>query len=393
MHPRFIQDHPGTCPICGMDLVQMSDVHPHHTPGVHLDTASLQRLGVRLATARWQMMSRDIVTYGTIAVSEGQEFNVTAKLDGTIRRLHVTAAGQPVKAGDELYEIYSPELLQTQREYIALLREKDAIVLNMTRTEGHSATKGMSAEDIEMIAKSTNERMRAREKLLYADVGEELLQELERTYKPRDVVPVRAVKSGFVTRIQVREGSMVKAMDNVLVLTNLSQVRIDVPLYPDQLAWVKAGDRASINLAPYSSDELSGRIELFDPVLNETTHTARARIVLSNLKRPLRVGSFVDVTIHAQPHRALTVPRSAVMRTGKGDLVMQAWDGEHFAPAKVQIGIETADLTEIIAGLEAGDQVAVNGQFLLDAAASLSDAAERAGVQAPPATQSRESRQ
>jgi len=135
------------------------------------------------------LLTRDIFTYGTATIESGQQFIVTSKVEGIIRKLNVSSVGQPVNAGQVLYEIDSLDLLQTQREYIALLREKDAMVANMTRGEGHGRSKGMSTWDMESLAKST------REKLLYADMSEESLADIDRTYKPTEVVPIRAISS------------------------------------------------------------------------------------------------------------------------------------------------------------------------------------------------------
>jgi Cu(I)/Ag(I) efflux system membrane fusion protein len=376
MHHEIVRNHPGTCPICGMDLVEMASTHEDHHHGVHVDTASLQKLGVRVAPAKLQSLTRDISTYGTVAIDASQQFVVTSKVEGIIRKLNVSSVGQPVKAGQVLYEIDSLDLLQIQREYIALLREKDAMVAEMTRGEGHSRSKGMSTWDTENLAKSTRDRMSAREKLLYSDMSEESLAAIDRTYKPTEVVPIRAARSGVVTEVHVREGSVVKPMDSVLSIANLTKLWIEVPLYPDQLPWVRSGDLASIKLPPPDHVDLKGRLVIANPVVDDPTRTVRARIAIDNPRNQLRVGTYVDVTLHAEPHQALVVPRSAVMRTGKGDWVMLSEDDGYFAPVKVEVGIEAEDLTEIVAGLKAGDQIAVNGQFLLDSAASLSEDAE-----------------
>jgi len=163
-------------------------------------------------------------------------------------------------------------------------------------------------------------------------------------------------------------------MDNLFSFVNLSRVWVDVPLYPDQLAWVKAGDEAVVKLPQSNAPEIKARLQLIPPLIDSATRTVQARLSVNNSKLP--IGAYVDVVIRANPHKALAIPRSALIRTGKGDLVMLA-EGGYFTPAKVETGIETNDSIEIIAGLRAGDQVAVNGQFLLDAAASMSDAAER----------------
>jgi Cu(I)/Ag(I) efflux system membrane fusion protein len=379
MHPQVIQDYPGACPICGMDLVEMDqlDAQPHDH-SIFLETATQQRLGVRLAAAKMQTLSQDIHSYGNVAADESLVFNLNAKVEGVIRKLHINSVGQQVAAGQVLYEIYSPELLKSQEEYIDLLEEKDILLAPMDDEDSHARGKSTMTEDDMMAVKiNAEKRTVARNNLLYADVGNELIAELNSTYKSREVVEIRAPQSGFVTRIEVHEGSTVKPMDNLFSFVNLSNVWIDVPLYPDQLAWVKEGDGVTIRLPQPGMRDIKTRLKLIAPMVDSTTRTVLARLSVSNSGNHLPIGSFLDVIIHAKPHKALAVPRSAVIRTGKGDFVILAEGSGHFTPVEVETGIETADLIEITDGLHADDQVAVNGQFLLDAAASMSDAAQR----------------
>lgn len=368
------------CPICGMDLVEMepsTKSQAGHEHSVHLDTASLQRLGVRLAAAKWETLSRDIDTYGNVMVDESMVSIINSNVSGVIKKLHINSVGQQIQAGQVLYEIYSPELIQSQREFIALLREKDKLVESMMGEDAHTSGKGMSEDDMMDVKENANKRRLVSEALLYSNVGKELLDELSTTYREREVVAVHAPKSGFVTKIEVHEGNSVKPMDSLFSLVGLTQVWVEVALYPDQLAWVKDGDEVTLRLSQLDKSAIKARLQFVSPVVDSTSRTVRARLAVANPKNRLLPGALVDVTIHAKPHLALAVPRSAVMRTGKGDLVMLAEGNGHFAPVKVETGIENAELIEITAGLQEGEQVAVNGQFLLDAAASLSDAAQR----------------
>ena len=380
MHPEIIQDHPGVCPKCGMDLVEMeqTEASPNgHSHGVHIDTASQQKLGVRLAAAKWQTLSQDIHAYGNVAVDESLVFNLSAKVEGVIKKIHVNSIGQQVRAGQVLYEIYSPELIKSQRELIELLKENDVLFAPMEAEDAHTNGKIMLDDDMMSIRKNSQKRILLIEKLLYADVGDELVKEVTKTYLWKDIVEVRMPQSGFVTRIDVHEGTTVKPMDNLFSFANLTRIWVDVPLYPDQLAWVKEGDEVTVKLPQSRMPEIKTRLQLITPVVDSTTRTVRARLSISNTMNMLPIGAYLDVIIHANPHKALAIPSSAVMRTGKGDLVMLSRGSGHFVPTSVETGIETGDFVEITNGLQADDQVAVNGQFLLDAAASMSDAAQR----------------
>jgi len=381
MHPQVIRDQPGElCPICGMDLVEMeppSAHQPGHSHGVNIDTASQQRLGVRLATAEWQTLSQDIHAYGNVIADESLVFNLSSKLEGVIKKLHVTSAGQQVEEGQVIYEIYSPELLKTQFEYVDLIKEKDRLMVPMNAEDAHTNPDyAMTESEMMEIQMNAKKRNLYTEKFQYLDVGH-LIEELNTSYRPREVIEVRAPQSGFVTKIEVREGSAIKPMDSLFSFTNLSRVWVDVPLFPDQLAWVKDGDKVTLKLPQSGTPEIKTRLKFISPMVDSATRTVQARLSVDNAKNQLLIGSFLDVIIHAKPHKALAVPRTAVMRTGKGDWVMLAEGGGHFSPVKVKTGIETTDSIEITDGLQAGDQVAVNGQFLLDAAASMSDAAQR----------------
>lgn len=367
MHAHILQGHGGACPICGMDLVE-AEAAPQTAPGVHVDSALQQRMGLRLAQASVQRMGRVLHSYGSVAIDETSVHTVSPKTDGWVRRLHVATVGQRVEAGQLLYEIYSPELVQRQREYIELLQRRDQLLQNMTE---------MSGQNAQMAAALARERMRMREKFAYADVADETLARVEATRRPLNHLPVYAKRAGVVTAVGAREGAYVTPMSNVVSLADLSTVAIDVVLYTDQLEWVRDGDAVTVRFPRADRPAHKARLALGAPVVDPLTRALRARLVVDNVETPLRPGEFVDVTITPLPHEALAVPRSAVIRTGAGNHVMLAREGGHFMPVAVETGVENDDFIEITDGLQEGAEVAVSGQFLLDAAASMNDAAQR----------------
>src|SRR3569832_860132 len=194
MHPNILQDHPGSCPICGMDLVETGAAHDHRTAGIQVDTALQQRMGMRLADVTTHRMNRAVHTYGNVGIDETSLYSISPKIDGWIRKLHVSAPGQQVTAGQILYEIYSPELVQRQREFIELLQRRDQLLENMTDYSGQNA---------QMAASLARERIRTREKFAYADVGAATLAAIESTRRTVDRLPEYAARSGFVTQLGV----------------------------------------------------------------------------------------------------------------------------------------------------------------------------------------------
>jgi Cu(I)/Ag(I) efflux system membrane fusion protein len=366
MHPDVVQDHPGRCPICGMDLVQAQHAQ-HGDVGVQVDTATLQRMGVRTAAVAERDLARAVRAYGTVAIDEGRVLDITAKTEGWVRRLYISGVGQAVTPGMPLYEFYSPELLARQREYVALLQRRDQIVGSITDYKSQTS---------QVAASLARERLRMREKLVAADIDADTLRQIERNYRPQDTIIVRAQKAGFVTAISAREGSYVNPSSVLLTIADPRKLKIDVVLYPSQLQWVQAGDVVEVT-ATSGERAHTGRLTSVSPVVDAASRTARAVIRVDNASGRLLPGAYVDVTIATQARKGLAVPRSALMWTGDGTLVMRALGDGRFAPAPVHTGIEAGEWVEITDGLDAGTQVAVNGQFLLDAAASLQAAAQR----------------
>jgi Cu(I)/Ag(I) efflux system membrane fusion protein len=365
MHAHVVQDHPGTCPICGMDLVPTET--SEHT-GVQIDAATRQKLSVRVAVAANKRLSRTVRTHGTVALDQSAIFNMNPKFDGWIRKLHVSAVGDTVRVGDVLYEIYSPDFIVSQRDYLRLFER---------RIQLRQLLPDPTTVENPVVMDLTQESLRARQRLFYEDMDADNLREIESSKQPLDIVPVRAPRDGIVTAIGAREGSFANAMTSVVSLADLSRVWIDIALYPDHLRWVKDGDEVTATVNGSAMSEMTGRLRIASPLLDPQTRTATARMTVKNRGGHLRPGEYVDITVSSQPHQGLAVPRTAVMRNGDGAMVMHHTGDGHFVPTAVQTGVENTYWVEILHGLRTGDEVAVNGQFLLAAEASIQDSVGR----------------
>jgi Cu(I)/Ag(I) efflux system membrane fusion protein len=187
-------------------------------------------------------------------------------------------------------------------------------------------------------------------------------------------VPVRATRPCVVKEVMARPGMAVGHMTEILSCIDPAQAMIEIVLYQDQLSWIAEGDAVSIDFA--KGDSVQARLRGLHPLVDEATRTLRVRMPLAT-KAPPNIGEYARVMIHTNPRQVLSVPKTAVLRSGRGDFVMRAMGRDHFMPVRVVTGIETMDRIAIREGLEAGDEVAVNGQFLLDAAASIADTAQR----------------
>lgn len=369
MHPEIMQDHPGTCPICGMNLVESKDsgMHDH---GIHVDTATVQRLGVRLASVKRTTLGQEIRTYGNVVVDERTLYNVHSKFDGWIKKSYVHSVGQRVDQGQVIYEIYSPDLIMRQKEYLKFLARRTQILQTIGK---------VPLEESEYVMDLLREFAKERAKFVQENVSLESLDQIEDSKQAQEVVKIVAEKSGVVTQIVGREGSAVTLAAPVLTLADISRVWIDVVIYPDQIGRVRKGDAVTVK-GP-GGQSIEAELDFIYPIAE--SNKVRARISLDNTKYHLIPGAFVDVILHAQAHEALALPRSAVMYTGQGNMVMVSQGEGHFLPLHIETGVESGEWIEVVDGLTEGAEVAVNGQFLLDSAASIGAAAERMRIQKP----------
>jgi Cu(I)/Ag(I) efflux system membrane fusion protein len=363
MHPEIMQDHPGTCPICGMELVESRNPAAHDH-SVHVDSASIQKLGVRLASARKSPISQEIRAYGNVTADESAMYNVHSNFDGWIKKSYIHSIGQHIEKGQVIYEIYSPELIMQQKEYLNFMSRRNQIL----QTIGD-----VRLQENEYVMDLLMQLSRERTKFIYENIGVDTIQKIEDSRQPVEVVKILAGESGVVTQINAREGSFATPSATLFTLANVSKVWVTVTLYPDQAEQVKNGDEVTI-ISP-DNQAIKSRLSFVNPVADN--NKVSARMEMDNSQLHLRPGSFVGVTIHARPHEALVVPGSAVLRTGEGNVVMLHRGEGHFLPVYVDTGIENEDAIEITDGLQPGAEVAVNGQFLLDSAASMNAAVER----------------
>lgn len=393
MHPHIVQGHAGTCPICGMDLVVAGGVGNLSTQ-IHVETATQHKLGVRLARAERATMTHDIRTHATMVPDEGAVLRITPNVDGVLSKLHVDRVGQRVAAGQVLYEISSPEVLPLQYEYIDILR-RGASAIKMTEDRRAQNAKAIldaseqepllreqvargvrqSEEQLESILQPLR-RDRERMTLRLRQIGftDDMLARLERDRQALITVPARAQRACVVQEVLARSGMQIGHDTEVLSCVDTSRAWLEIALYPDQLSWVREGDAITVELE--GSAPIKSKLSGINPVLDHATRTARARLPIV-FERAANLGEYAAVTIHAAPRQMLSVPKSAVIRTGRGNIVMRAMGHGHFMPVEVSLGIESADRIAIRDGLLEGDEVVVNGQFLLDAAASIADAAQR----------------
>ena len=360
MHPWIVEDEPGRCPICGMDLVPTPVGHVEEGV-VRIDPVTLQNSGVRTAFATVEPLSRTVRTTGRFEADQQRATVVSPKVGGWIEQLHVNYEGARVRAGQPLLEIYSPELVSTQEEYLLALR---------------SAERLGNTPDARRLVEA------ARRRLSFWDISDAQIRRLEETGTPEKTLTLHAPASGTVVSTTVVEGQRISAGQTLMSLADLSQLWLMVDVYEQDLAWVGVGTRAAVELPYDPGTRINGRIDYLYDELNDATRTLRARVRVPNPGLKLKPGMYATVQLlggETAPYPV--VPSEAVVRTGDRSVVLLALGDGRFMPAEVQTGVEADGRTQILQGLQGNEQVVTSAQFLIDSEARLSSAvgAMRAG--------------
>ncbi|MEM1178509.1 MAG: efflux RND transporter periplasmic adaptor subunit [Acidobacteriota bacterium] len=369
-HAIIQEDSPGTCPIDGLDLVRTAppapDVSPPPVaaedarPTVTLDPGLVQSMNVQTRLVERRDLTRPIRTVGYLEFDQQRMVTVTTKYSGWIERVSVNYVGERVNRGEALFEIYSPELVQTEQELLSALdfaREMEG-----------------APEDARRRAWSMVESARTR--LGYWDITPEQIARLEETGEVFRTLEVAAPAGGVVMRrMRGLEGMAVQPGMELFHIADLSSLWLSVELFEDQIAAVREGTEATIDLSYFPGETFRGRVRFLEPELSEETRTLRAKIEVPNRSGRLRKGMYATVELQPVEVRdALAVPLEAVLRTGQRNAVVLAHGGGRFEPRDITLGQETGGFVQVLAGLDDGDRVVTSAQFLIDSESTLREA-------------------
>ncbi len=319
MHPSYTADRPGDCPICGMDLVPIpasaagtaaGDVDG--LTGVTLDPGRVQAIGVRTAVAERAPLADDLELAAFVTPDESRVHTVQVRVAGWIETLHVDRTGQSVSTGQPLVTVYSPELLQSENEYVLARRS------------------GIGADA-------------ARERLRLLGVPEAEIARLERGGEPATRLTLRAPVGGTVLERRVTAGQSIGPDTPLLVVGDLSRPWLLADVYELDLGRVHTGDPVTFTSESLPGRTWRGRVEFLYPTVSGDTRTLRARIALEGDTRDLRPGLYGSVRVAGRAAAVLQVPAEAVVRTGTEDYVFLARAGGRFEPRRVRTGRDAGE--------------------------------------------------
>ncbi len=363
MDATYVRDAPGK-DYMGHDMVPVYEGEGSETTGIKIDPVTLQNMGVRTAQVERRDLRRTIRAVGLVAYEEQGRFSVNSKIEGWIERLYVNQTGQFVKKGQALMEIYSPELVAAQQEYLLAL-------------ESHRRLAGSSLASAAEGAQRLLEAARTR--LAYWDIDATQIQELEKTGQVRKRMTLFSPFSGVVTMKQANEGMRVMGGEELLQVSDISKVWINAEIYEYELPWVQPGLPATVEIPFAPGKPLTGKIAYIYPYVQNETRTVQARIELANPGFALKPDMYANVLIEGRPAKnALAIPGDAVLNSGKGQTVFVAGGEGRFEPRAVRTGLsDEQGYVQILSGLSEGESVVTSSQFMLDSESKLREAMQK----------------
>ena len=367
MAPGSRFDKPGKSPFMDMQLVpKYADELAAPSAGttapaesVTLGAEAIRATGIATVPVLRGELMHEIRAVGTIQADETKLVHVAARVPGRIERLHASYTGEAVRLGAPLYDLYSPELVATQREYLLALE-------NRQRLAGAGSEASAGAESLVSAS---------RDRLRLWGVTENKIRELEKTRRPDLAVSFPSPLSGAVLQKNVISGQYVREGTDLYLLADLSEVWLVAQAYESDLASLRVGQPASATVNAYPGRSFSGRIAFIEPVLDPQTRTARVRIVLGNPRGELKPGMFADARLQVPLGGRLSVPRSAVIDTGARQVAYVETAPGTFSARDVKVGSTAKDRVEVLEGLTEGEKVVSVANFFLDSQAQLSGGA------------------
>lgn len=354
MHPTYTSDRQGECPICGMSLEPIPEDDHGATAGgdvpglaeVQLGPDRIQLIGLRTARVARRPLGGDFELVGFVTPDESRIRRIQLRVSGWVQELHVSRTGDRVSAGQPLLSIYSPELYQSEQEFLI--------------------EQGLGDEGAAPVAPGTG-----RDRLRLLGVPDEEIDRLVRERTPSTVLTLRAPFTGTVLERGVSQGQYVGAQTPLFTVADLSRLWVLADLYEMDFTRVKKGDPVRFTVDALPGRSFAGRVEFIYPTVSEQTRTLKLRVTVDNADGALRPGMYGQVNVDGREAPQLAVPAEAVIHTGEHNYVFLVHEGGRFEPRIVHVGNGDGDWVRVLRGLAEGDTVAASGSFLIDSESRL----------------------
>lgn len=340
-------DKPGKSPFMDMELVPRYADEQQDDGGVTISARQQQNLGVRTAAAQLRELNLQLDAYGSVATDERGVQVIAARANGLIDKLYVRASQQQVKKGQALAQLWIPDWSAAQQEYLAIRKLGDSALTSA-----------------------------ARQRLALQFMPEAIIRQVERSGQPQTRITITAPESGFINKLDAREGMQVTATQGLFELASLDPVWMVIDYPQAQAGLLQVGDAVAASSASWPGERFTGEVSELLPNVDPLTRTFKARIVLKNPQQRLKPGMYLQVQLaqNAGAKPVLAIPQEALIGSGDRNRVLVAEGNGHFVPVDVVAGLAQDGWVEIKQGLQAGQQVVTSGQFLIDSEASMRSA-------------------
>jgi Cu(I)/Ag(I) efflux system membrane fusion protein len=387
MHPSVVQDHPGECPICSMTLVRKPvggaakkmkpamapAAEPRPVPGlaeIDLPAERIQLIGMRTAKVERAALGEALRTVGVVAANERGLSQISVRFSGWVQQLMVSETGQRVRRGEVLANVYSPEVLRAEQEYLTARgwEGKAPVAADSTASEHHGDL-GLGAGLQGSLAAD------ARHRLELLGIAASEIEAMASRGKVGDSVPIRSPSEGYVTARNVVPGAAIQAGAPLFEVADLSKVWFLADVFEQDAARLRIGQKAMLELAAYPGERFPGRVQFISPTLSTSTRTLRVRLEFTNKTGPggvkLRPGMYGNVALELPSASGLLIPSEALVDTGENQYVFVAKGEGHFEPRLVKVGARVGEKVQVSAGVAEGETVVTTGNFLLDSESRL----------------------
>ena len=357
MHSMIKEPEPGACPICAMDLVPVDPGQEASGPEVSVAPDVVQRMNVRTTRVERRDLMRTIRTVGHLDYDQEGMVSVTTRYEGFVERVYVHSDGEQVRRGQPLFDVYAPELVQTQEELLAAVRYARRLV----------DTDAESRRRAEAMVEAARRRLEAWE------MPEKQIEAIESSGEVVRTVTVSSPVTGVVMRrLHGLQGMAIRPGVEALHVAHFSTLWLTVEVFEHQLAWIEAGDQAEIRFDYFPGEVFTAAVRTVEPEVSPQTRSVELVLEVPNPDGQLRVGMYATVEFRPVVVRdAVAVPAGAVIRSGERNVVVVALGEGRFVPREVRLGLEADGYVQVLQGIEAGEEIATSAQFLLDSESRL----------------------
>lgn len=326
-------------------------------PGsVMIDPTKQQLIGVKIGEADLVPLSRTVRTVGKITFDETKIVRIHPKIEGWIENVYVNFTGMPVKKGQPLLTIYSPDLVSTQQEFLISLKAK----------------KTLGKSDFPEVASSANSLYEAsRKRLQLWDIPDSEINKIERSGETVKALTLYAETGGYVLTKNVFQRQKITPDTELYAIADLSKVWVIAEIYEYEMKEIRVGQTARMNLSYYPGETFTGKVTYIYPQLDAQTRTLKARIEFTNPGLKLKPEMYANVDFQIFYPQQVSVPEEAVLDSGEEQIVFVAHKGGYFEPRKVQLGAKVDDRYVILNGLQAGEKIVTSGNFMIDSESRL----------------------